>query len=535
MFAALCGLGSSRVDAARVGATSHPRYTVQDLGSVRDFKWRRLSNTGVVAGAQLSATFGEHAVIWQNDQVTDIHNTFAPGTRWDTNPPQGNLPIVLSNAKSISPSGMVAAELGVAYNYNWLNARRWQEADLGDATQHAALSPVDINDAGAIIGNSFGGVRILWKSTAGTHTVLGVPRQIADVVRINNSGTILGIWSDNQNVGGWVISPQGVYTELGTLAGGEGSAYVYDLNDAGQVVGRAWGPNGSRPFLWQDGAMQDISGPDTAQFVPYAINSSGLVAGTLGRAGLLIDGEFHDFNLLVGPGHPEFDAVLDLNDAGQVLVHAYVHADGYRHYFLLTPVPADTTAPVVTITAPADSATVPSTFTLRADIVEDTDVQWTVTLDGQETASGSTKGANAVELERALGAGTHTVSVTATDEAGNAGTDTHTFTILGDTTPGRLKVAPKKPRFKLDRRTGSFRPVTLVITNTGEGQLTGSVGEMTAPYVVTSGGGAFSLAPRSLHRVVLNFTPVQPGRYAGSLAITSDGGTKKVKFKNRIR
>jgi hypothetical protein len=101
-------------------------------------------------------------------------------------------------------------------------------------------------------------------------------------------------------------------------------------------------------------------------------------------------------------------------------------------------------------------------------------------------------------------------------------------------TGGKLKLAPAKLNFgKL--KIGRFKQLKLKITNTGKGPLAGSVGSMSAPFQIVSGGGAFTLAPKKSLTVlvrydatavetvqaVLTITSTDPGRSAVSVPVTA--------------
>ena len=101
--------------------------------------------------------------------------------------------------------------------------------------------------------------------------------------------------------------------------------------------------------------------------------------------------------------------------------------------------PADTTAPVITVTAPVNAATFSTTSSTlnlggtATDAVGVTQVQWTNSLGGSGTASGT---ANWTASGIALTVGLNTITVTARDAAGNLGTDTLavTYSLPPDTT-----------------------------------------------------------------------------------------------------
>jgi hypothetical protein len=63
---------------------------------------------------------------------------------------------------------------------------------------------------------------------------------------------------------------------------------------------------------------------------------------------------------------------------------------------------------------------------------------------------------------------------------------------------------------------------TFNLTNAGTAIVNGSVGTAPAPFFVTSGGGPFSLSPGASVSVVVQFAPLQKGKFKGTLPIISD-------------
>jgi uncharacterized delta-60 repeat protein len=112
---------------------------------------------------------------------------------------------------------------------------------------------------------------------------------------------------------------------------------------------------------------------------------------------------------------------------------------------------------------------------------------------------------------RAAGPGGESASVIST-----------TVTIPGGV-PGKLK-APKKINFG-NVRVGRPRSVKVKLANAGKGVLSGTVA-VTGPFPITSGSGAFTLAPKKSVTLVLQFAPQAAGAVTGSLQIQSDDPTQ---------
>lgn len=108
---------------------------------------------------------------------------------------------------------------------------------------------------------------------------LGGDQSIA--LGINNANQVVG-WADIAGPPGdrlWhaFLWDDGQMTDIGTLGGTTSKAY--GINDAGVIVGEAEAGNGRiRPFLWRDGAMQDLGLGDSSGGA-YGINDTGTVVG----------------------------------------------------------------------------------------------------------------------------------------------------------------------------------------------------------------------------------------------------------------
>lgn len=158
-----------------------------------------------------------------------------------------------------------------------------------------------------------------------------------------------------------------------------------------------------------------------------------------------------------------------------------------------------------------------------------------ITVDS--ATSGGANSTLTVQIDIAATAESGARTLTVTNPDGQVANLSNAFTVQpASTTPGKLMIDPrKKPKFKRNRQTGGFPPVTFALVNVGRGLLMGNVGSMDAPYSVTEGAGAFSLAPGERRSVVLSFTPPGRGTYNGLLNISSNGGSKTFKFKTKVK
>jgi probable HAF family extracellular repeat protein len=148
--------------------------------------------------------------------------------------------------------------------------------------------------------------------------------------------------------------------DLGTLGGlhSEGAA----INDSGQVTGNAdtTGNAARHAFLWDGATMRDLGTLGGKSSGGNAINDSGQVTGSAALTGdkafhaFLWDGtRMRDLNDLIDPADPLRSFVtltsgVDINDRGQILTNEVDRRTGQQHAYLVSPVTADTTPPLIT-------------------------------------------------------------------------------------------------------------------------------------------------------------------------------------------
>lgn len=120
-------------------------------------------------------------------------------------------------------------------------------------------------------------------------------------------------------------TPVNSYTVV-DLTQNSGLATAYDVNDAGQVVGRAYGSEGeggwARAHLWQDGVLTDLGTLGGSLSDAYAINNSRQVVGFSWTS----TGDSHAFIWDAVTGMRDlgtlggrWSSACDINDAGQVV------------------------------------------------------------------------------------------------------------------------------------------------------------------------------------------------------------------------
>lgn len=205
---------------------------VTDLGTLPGGTFSRatdINDAGDAVGTSQIAGGGAHAVVFHHGKVIDLGTL--PGTTY-------------SEGDAINASGEV---VGLSGNHVFLY-RHGMMTDLG-ATPVNTLRPVDINDAGDVVGTS----------SATGHAFL---------------------------------YHAGVMTDLGSIWPGRSSG-ARGINNAGDVVGEAEGPFGAvHPFLYHHGVLIDLtdaipSGTASLQ-TASAINDGHEIVGLAGSVAYLL-------------------------------------------------------------------------------------------------------------------------------------------------------------------------------------------------------------------------------------------------------
>ena len=222
--------------------------------------------------------------------------------------------------------------------------------DLGLLPGSTEGRATDLNIHGEVVGNTeFAGLRGFVYS-GGLLSPIPVPAasQGTPAYGINDAGTVVGaVYREGGNANTVFTYAGGVLTERPAP---RALAAAYDITDSGHVLGlysRQFPPGDHHPvgLLWSpDGQLTELRPPrGWKSVIADGINEQGHVVGTLGRwptdfvrhPFIFRDGQFTDLGLPAG----FVDArVADVNEAGQILVHA-TNASNETRTFLLTPVP----------------------------------------------------------------------------------------------------------------------------------------------------------------------------------------------------
>jgi len=276
-------------------------------------------------------------------------------------------------------------------------------------------------------------------------TTFEVPGSVwTDTWAINDSSQIVGSYQDSNGGTYGFLYDKGVFTTLAVP--GATSNGAQGINASGQIVGDYHGSNFVRHgYLYDEGVFTTIdvpgASPPATNF--YGINASGQIVGSY----VVVNGDsFHGFLYEEGvfttidvPGAADTDA-LDINDGGKIVG---TFNDNIRSYgFVATPVIADKTPPVITISASPATLSPPNgrlvTVAVSGAITDGANgsgVQastYQVTDEyGQIQPSGSLTLANgeyafSVALQASRRGNDrdgrrYTITVSATDQAGNRG------------------------------------------------------------------------------------------------------------------
>jgi len=199
-----------------------------------------------------------------------------------------------------------------------------------------------INDPGDIAGHKIvpgGIIPVVWKNGQAYELQPLPGQQYGEVYDINNAGQMVG-----ESLNGNYVSPttmratvfslKGDPIDLGTLGGAKASAA--GINEDGNIVGVADNASGqSHAFLYKEGVMQDLGTLGGTTSNANAINNNGeivgrsLLANGAIRAFLYKEGVMYDLGTLGGVASVAFD----INDKGDVVGFARV-ANGQAHAFL---------------------------------------------------------------------------------------------------------------------------------------------------------------------------------------------------------
>ena len=282
-------------------------YTTVDLGTLGGspaFAYALAINSrGQVVGASRAPSGAIHAFLWDRGVMTDL----------------GTLGGDFSQGLEINERGQV---VGVGQTTaGTYHAFLWEDgvmSDLGTIDDRRS-SALGINARGQIVGGA-DGIPVIWDKQAIVSLPLPAGGTFCEVQEINAADRSVGQCTINGTARAVLWDRDGA-VDLGDL--GTSPATATGINASGAVVGISGvlsGGGGSRPFLWEQGTMTDLSTQSAPPgFIPNAINAGGQIAGSWGggdfiHAGVWQRGATIDISV---PGIDNY--LVDISASGQAV------------------------------------------------------------------------------------------------------------------------------------------------------------------------------------------------------------------------
>lgn len=296
-----------------------PAWQVVDLGTLGgpSSGATAINESGVVVGTSSIDDEFDHAFIYRDDKMSDIHPGGQYSTAQDIN--DRGVPLISFDSQpdglgiftpaALNNSGQMAGTFSVMQNGFWKG--------------HAALS-----SGGAVLDlQVLAGLGSDWTSQAS---------------ELNDHGDVVGtLYFHDPNFNRTDIIPflysNGVVTQLL----GAGSYGAVDINDAGQVIGsiEAWGYHAA---LWDNGVLTDLGTFGTWRTFAFAINNNGTAVGYSwsgpgpnSRFAAWIktpSGRLTKLDNLLNDPHWQFQFADDINDRGEIVGSGIIN--GKHHAFL---------------------------------------------------------------------------------------------------------------------------------------------------------------------------------------------------------
>lgn len=293
---------------------------------------KAINKAGKVSGTRIDSTYGAYS-----STRTSKAYIFSNHSSLNLSGPSG-----ASDGVAINGAGQVAGNAAAGVYQHamlWTNGLYRDLGLLPGTTNSAAYG---INDLGVVVGSS-GSYPFIWQN--GVMSQLGSATGFA--YSINSLGVVAG--SANSTPVMWDINGNAV--PLATTAG-----EAYRVNDSGQIVGYV-NTNGSKGFLWQNGALQILPLPTgVISSQARSLNDLGAIVGygsfttaPYTRALLWEDNIAMDLNSLIPADSGWVLArAWDINTAGQIVGEGTFN--GSSQAFLLSP-SGLTGAPITRATA----------------------------------------------------------------------------------------------------------------------------------------------------------------------------------------
>jgi probable HAF family extracellular repeat protein len=215
------------------------------------------------AGA-IGTSYRVRALLWQNGKVTVL----------------GTLGGIESGADGINDRGQVVGESDLKNRQ--VRGVLWQQGKMTPigppATTYVSLA---VNERGQVVGSFYahgGGTAhvFLWQNEKTTD--LG-PTNNPYTIRMNDRAQVIGTRQPRSDVTRGLLWQNGKATDLGTLGGP--STWPIAINNSGQIVGVSTlrGSTDQDPklsaFVWQNGKIARLPGPNAFPDAPMAIDPTG--------------------------------------------------------------------------------------------------------------------------------------------------------------------------------------------------------------------------------------------------------------------
>jgi len=233
-----------------------------------------INDSGQIVGT-FQAVGRNHAFFYNNGTVTDLGIPCPTGM----NCSNGS-----SDAFSINNAGQVPVwSIGTGHLFLYANGTMTDLGSLGNGTQ---VIPYGINNSGEIVGafTNSGGQSHAFLYNGGVTTDLGTLGGTSSAaVGINNNGQIAGYSTTASGATHPFLYANGTMTDLGTLPGTT-SSMATGINDSGQIVGYSGGGISGIPFIYSNGTMTNLNNalPEGSINEALAINSTGQIAASGG-------------------------------------------------------------------------------------------------------------------------------------------------------------------------------------------------------------------------------------------------------------